>query len=123
MTRRRLLCGLLLCAVLVCFAGVFVVTNRPGVSSARFKQVQKGMSRQEVIRTVGGPPGDYSSGQFATDHSDARRYWQVESWFCGDLELLIHFDDDDTAAEVVLLHAHVPEPETLTKRIRGWLGL
>jgi hypothetical protein len=124
MTRRRVLCGLLLVsAMLACLAGVFLIASGPRVSQARFKQVNKGMSRQEVIRIVGGPPGDYSSGQYATTYGRARNYWQVEGWFCDDGELLIHFDHADSAAEVVLLNVDLPRSPTLTERIRRWLGL
>jgi hypothetical protein len=57
MTRRRVLCGLLLVsAVLACFAGWLVIANRGKMTRARFEQVKKGMSLEEVIRTVGGPP-------------------------------------------------------------------
>jgi hypothetical protein len=61
MTRRRVLFGLLLAsAVLTCFAGWLWIASRPRVSLARFEQVKQGMTREEVIRTVGGSPGDYT---------------------------------------------------------------
>jgi hypothetical protein len=62
MTRRRVLCGLLLLsAVLVCVVGWLWMTSGPRVTTERFLKVTEGMSRERVIRTVGGPPGDYSS--------------------------------------------------------------
>jgi hypothetical protein len=118
MTRRRILCGLLLLsALLACFASWLWVVNGRKVTRARIEQVQKGMTREEVIRTVGRQP----DGRF--DHSD----W----WACDDaeLELLIAFDDADRAAEVVVFNAGlrpsglVLRPPTLTERIRRWLGL
>jgi len=63
MTRRRVLCGLLLASALVAGLGIWlVIASRPRVTLARFEQVEKGMSREEVIRMVGGPAGDYSTG-------------------------------------------------------------
>jgi hypothetical protein len=121
MTRRRVLCGLLLAsALLVCFAGWLRVASGSRVSLVRFEQVKKGMSREEVIRTVGGPPGDYSA--------DRRRPFcrgvlpEHERWLCDDGELFVRFDDDDTAAHLEVFDALRPTP-TLTEQIRRWLGL
>jgi hypothetical protein len=64
MTRRRLLYGLLLLsAVLACFAGWLVMSSGPRVTRARLEQVKEGMTREEVLRTVGAPPGDYTNGR------------------------------------------------------------
>jgi len=53
MTRRGLLCGLLV-AVAACFAGAFMIANARRVTRSGFEQVKKGMTREEVIRTVAG---------------------------------------------------------------------
>ena len=63
MTRRRVLFGLLLASVVLAyFAGWLWMASGPRVTRERFEQVKKGMSREEVIRIVGGPPGDYGTG-------------------------------------------------------------
>ena len=50
MTRRRVLCGLLLLsAVLACFAGWLWIDSRPRLTRVQFKQVKEGMSREEAI--------------------------------------------------------------------------
>jgi len=50
MTRRRVLCGLLLAsAVLACGVGVLWLASRPGATRARLEQVKPGMSREEAI--------------------------------------------------------------------------
>jgi hypothetical protein len=124
MTRRRVLLGLLLAsAVLVCFAGWMWIATRPRVTRERFEQVKEGMTREEVIRTVGGPPGDYS-------RRDDPRLWifsSNERWRSDDGELLIGFDGAGIATEVVVLPAipdeFNPGPPPLTERIRRWLGL
>src|SRR5262249_25067880 len=68
MTRRRVLCGLLLLsAVLACFAGWLWIVSGPRVRRAKFEQVKKGMTREEVIGIVGGPPGDYRTGEVELD--------------------------------------------------------
>ena len=130
MTRRRLLCGLLLLsAVLACLGGWLVIASSHRVTRARFEQVKKGMSREEVIRTVGGPPGDYSNAVYPYD--DLPRSFigpNFYEWACDDGWLLVFFgdaDNADMASDVV-----VSEPvrdllrrPTLTERIRRWLGL
>jgi hypothetical protein len=115
MTRRRLLCGLLLAsAVLACFGGWLWITSRQRVTRARFEQVKSGMSREEVILMVGSPPDHYWRDG-SPIHPAAT---QQSAWFCGDAELVVDFDDAGSALNVMM----VREP-TLTERIRRWLGL
>ena len=111
MTRRRLLCGLLqLLAVLACGAGVLWIVNAQNVTRARLDQVKKGMSREEVIRTVGGPPDSILG--------------ERQSWLSQDRGslLIVVFDDAETAVEVFVLHSELGEPP-LSERIRRWLDL
>jgi hypothetical protein len=125
MTRRRAFCGLLLAsAMLACFAGWLWTTSGPRVTRARFKQVKEGMSRDEVIRIVGGPSGDYRNGSISTEAiimsvEQAKSY---ECWFCDDGLVLVRFDDSGRAVEVDL-DVGITQPPTLTERIRRWLGL
>jgi hypothetical protein len=61
MTGRRVLCGLLLASVLLaCCAGWLVMSSGPYLTRTRFERVKKGISREEVNRVLGVPPGDYS---------------------------------------------------------------
>jgi hypothetical protein len=66
---------------------------------ARFEQVKQGMSREEVIRTVGGPPGDYSQGR------------------CGIRGHLLRQHEAETAVDV-----HLVTNQSPFDRIRRWLG-
>jgi hypothetical protein len=122
MTRRRLIFGLLLnSAALACVAGWLLVANVRKVTQARFERVEEGMSREEVIRTVGGPPGDYSRRELITN-GWSNLSWYHDTWLCDDGELLVRFDDSGTATEVVVLDVRSRQP-TLTEQIRRWLGL
>jgi hypothetical protein len=117
MTRRRVLCGLLLAsAVLACFAGWLVMASGPRITRERMEQVTRGMSRDEVIRTVGGPPRKHPWPPL-----DVCDYWA-----CDDTDLLVRFDRAGTAVHVEIMHADdmffMPRL-TLTQRIRRWLGL
>jgi hypothetical protein len=100
MTRRRLLFGLLLAsAVLACFAGLWI-ESRPRVTRERLEQVKEGMSGDDVIRTIGRPPGDYTSdGRWSAFAYAAAG----QVWVCDDAELVVRFDDADRAAEVLVL--------------------
>jgi hypothetical protein len=121
MTRRRVLFGLLLAsAVLACFAGWLWVANARKPTRAKFEQVTKGMTREEVIRTVGGPPDNYVSEiVYLKPRPDI---FGFESWMCDDGELLVFFDDCGTATDV-RVYVITLVPPTLTERIRRWLGL
>jgi hypothetical protein len=125
MTRRRLLCGLLFASgLLACFAGVLLIPDDPQVTVTRwrFGQVTVGMSRQEVIRTIGGPPGDYSRDMvFPLAHPIRRQDYQ--SWVCDEAELLVRFDADRATETLILAVYNSGRPPTLTEKIRRWLGL
>ena len=117
MTRRRVLCGLLLLAsaLLACFAGWLMVASGPRVTRARMEQVKKGMSRDEVVPTVGLPPRQHP--WLPLDVCDY--------WACDDADLLVRFDRGGTAVHVAILHADdmffMPRL-TLTERLRRLLG-
>jgi hypothetical protein len=131
MTRRRLLCGLLLLSVvLACGAGALWIANGRKVTRVRLERVKKGMTREEVIRTVGGPAGDYAGRDVILSGFPGRslgfpgRSLDYQTWVCADGELLVLFDDAGVAIEVAVLDVEDPlGPPTLTERIRRWLGL
>jgi hypothetical protein len=127
MTRRRALCGLLLLsAVLAGFAGWLWIANARKPTRAKFEQVRKGMSREEVIRIVGGPPGDYSDGEWSS-MPRLSGYEAHDSWFTDEGELLVRFDDTDIATHVVIVSVGRAvlsrRPPSFTERIRRCLGL
>jgi hypothetical protein len=115
MTRRRLLCGLLLLSsVLACVAGWLVIASGPRVTWERFEQVKRGMTEEEVIRILGGPP---SMMEMRSPGGDGTRdaVWRGDD----DSVLIVRFESDRVAdfwlSEVT--------PPTFTERIRRWLGL
>jgi hypothetical protein len=126
MTRRRVLCVLLLAsALLACFAG-WLWIRRPHLTRARFEQlkgqIKKGMSSEEVIRTVGVPPGDYSNGRCVPI---SYRGSVPHEWVCSDGALYVRFDNTETVYDVDVLDVldRPLPPPTFTERIRRWLGL
>jgi hypothetical protein len=130
MTRRRILFGLLLfSALLVGFAGWLWIASRPRVTRARFEQVHPGMSREEVNRTVGGPPGDYSHGRVVAWRLAALRSFDLkvyQQWLCDDGELLVRFDDADIVTDRIIqdvVSVSGPASRMVPERIRRWLGL
>jgi hypothetical protein len=112
---------LLASAVLACGVGVLWLARRPGATRARLEQVKPGMSRDEVIEIVGGPPGNYSSRRRAP--FTGIKYVLHESWVFEDGLLLVRFDDAGNAIDAVVLDILYGRPPTLTERIRRWLGL
>jgi len=87
--------------MLACFAGWLVIASGPRVTRERFEQIKKGMTREQVIHTVGGPPGNYSRR-----HTDLPALDLHETWLCDDSYMIVRFAD---------AHAH--------PGIRRWLGL
>src|SRR5262249_41011607 len=123
MTRRRLLCGLLLASMLlVGFGGWLWLGSGPRVSKARFEEVRKGMTWIEGVRTVGALPGNYLKGH-GIEPPLGVRYSDYESWHCDDGLLFVRFDEADKAVDVEVFDVFLWGPPTLTERIRRWLGL
>ena len=121
MTRRRVLYALLLSSVLLLGLGCWLVmaSRSSRITRARFEQVEKGMSREEVIRTVGGPPGDYTS-EGRNPIFLHRRPDNYCLWFCDDGRLIVLFDDADNVESFSVSKFDPPTP---TELIRIWLGL
>jgi hypothetical protein len=121
MTRRRVLCGLLLVSVVLgFFAGWLVISNHGKMTRARFEQVKKGMSLEDVIRTVGGSPVKYPHVVTRTGYpEELSRY---ECWVGDDAKLVVYFDHAGMVMTTVIVDGGAPRP-TLTQRFRGWLGL
>src|SRR3954454_15629192 len=99
---RLLLVPLVLAAV---EATVFALwPSRPRVCKASMERVREGMTYDQVVAAVGGPPGDYttrpvtypmrgwSSGGRARDGDAAR-------WWCDERALWVFFDDRGIADE------------------------
>jgi hypothetical protein len=126
---RRVLCGLvlssvMLAAVLACFLGLLQIANARNARKMRpppFEQVKEGMSREEVVRTMGGPPGNYSGG--LCQSMCRRGLGSCQRWLYDEGELLVRFDDADRATYVVVRPVWHLRPPPLTQRIRSWLGL
>jgi hypothetical protein len=118
MTRRRLLFGFVFAsAALVCFACLLWLATPRRPTLARFEQVTKGMSRDEVMRTVGGPPTKIPG---VSEQLFIEPDVSLDVWACEDGMLLVHFDDDGTAARVSVAPL---QPPTFIDRIRRWLGM
>ena len=105
-------------------AGVAVAAwpRAPHPCRATFERVREGMTRAEVVATVGGPPGDYSRGQaIPTYFADKNRNRLV--WLAMDGELIVVFDADETALWVMTgTPDHYRQPSRLV-RARKWLGV
>jgi hypothetical protein len=79
-TGRWLLVAFL--SLLVTFAiGLMRLSDSLQVTRARFERVEKGMSWEQVLHTVGGPPGDYSNGRVCGIESGIR-FVGHQSWSC-----------------------------------------
>ena len=85
------------------------------------EQVQNGMTREEVIATLGGPPGDYSEG-YSPRAAVFSFGLQCESWVANDGVLFVGFDAQNRA-KFVMVSRVGPRPPSLLARLRFRLGL
>jgi hypothetical protein len=118
MTRRRILCGLLFAlALLACLAGWLWIASGPRITRERFEQVKKGMSLEEVIRTVGEPP------HMMRDKGPSDR--TVALWSCDHdgCFLIVHLESDTVTGTLLDTFQPAPLTQRITERIRRWLGL
>lgn len=81
----------------------FTLTYRPApvyqVPDQNIDLVKVGMSREEVIRLLGGPPGQYTPGGFGWA---AKSYTGkgFEAWVCSERTLFVKFDSEGVATEL-----------------------
>jgi hypothetical protein len=120
MTRRRVLCGLLLAsAVLACFAGWLWIASGSRMTRARFEQVEEGMSLEEVIRTAGGPPLGVVSIPVAEEQPGPGQI-DYHYWSCDDAALYVHYYARKATTVFVSKDRRPPTP---IQKIFRWLGL
>jgi hypothetical protein len=123
MRRRRWV--VLAAAVPATALAVFVLwPSEPRPCRATFERVRQGMTREEVVATVGAPPtrsglrvsaGGMSSPSGSSPVSEPVAEWHAD----GETSLLVTFDDDGRVASVWV---HPPRPP-LSERLRARLGL
>jgi len=116
--------GILVGSPLLVLFGVSMalVSDAGKVSRARFERVEKGMSFSQVVHIVGGEPGDYTSVPCVPLRHGVT-LWGSKDWLCDEGGLLIYFDDDGLAAQVIVYDVYAFEPPTVLERLRRWVGL
>jgi hypothetical protein len=111
--------------VLMCIAAHtwFWPASRTNINVVSFQQIRKGMTRQEVEKLLGAPPGDYTSGRSSgsllalpTAPGEKSRY----HWASDEGLITVAFDKDDRVVGEQYLPLSVT-PETLGGRIRRFL--
>ena len=104
----------------VAVAAIVFWPRAPRPCLATFQRVQPGMTRDEVYKTVGGPPGDYTGGTVAITVTT-----KAEFWASSDAMMFVSFDDDGRAKDVgaaPAMNHYSPRP-SIWKRFLVWLGI
>ena len=96
MNRRRLVVTAITLAI-VAVSAIVLWPRSPRPCLATFRQVQPGMTREQVYATVGGPPGDYTDGPMVMTITDGGAKW--EHWASKDAMLFVRFGTDDRVLE------------------------
>ena len=109
MKRRHLALALIFAAVLAVITGIVRSPSGPGPCWATFEKVQDGMSRDEVIATVGGPPNTTSKFNEGTS----------EVWDADDGALLVAFNEYGDAIQVIRFWH---KPPTVLEKLRERFG-
>ena len=107
------------------FVGVWAMAAAapppPKPCRATFERVAVGMTREQIVATVGAPEGNYADeGIWYAPRSLLRG--EVEgSWLCNDCELLVFYDHGGRATAVTIRGVKQLRPRlTLRERIRRW---
>jgi hypothetical protein len=101
--RRRTLLVVLAGLAMVVAAGAVVFWPRPElITPENFERIRVGMSQVEVEAILGGPPGDYTTGEIDRDHeqhggqlSNLHDGWiaRGEVWEGNRIEIAVKFDE------------------------------
>jgi hypothetical protein len=87
--------------------------RRAGPRRETFERVRQGMSRDEVIRTVGGPPGEYLPAELRDRVLLSARglgYQRYDQWVTEEGELLVRFGRDGLAYDIRVWDVTIPRP-------------
>jgi hypothetical protein len=117
--RRRRWLALVPVTVLVAAAWALWPTG-PRLCRATFDRVEEGMSRGEVIATVGRPPGVYSDRPTLPPIFD-RTWGMYDEWVAHDATMRVYFDGSGRAYYVEVTDA--PPRPSLLSRLRSRFGL
>lgn len=88
------------------------------VTKEDLERVERGMSRNQVMRAVGRPPGDYCT-DLCMSLPHGLRFWDHR---CNDGELFVFFDQQGIATDVVVCDVFNLGPPSFLDRVRQWLG-
>lgn len=77
--RKRLLlgAGALACLALLALLGLWWLTPRSAINRTNFEAIRGGMSEAEVERLLGGPEGDYRTGE--VEYDLAGGLWELDN--------------------------------------------
>jgi hypothetical protein len=118
MKRRRLVAGVVALSLLVIVGYVFWPRG-PRPCLATFQQVREGMTRDEVITVVGGPPGIYTDKLI----DGTIYFFDCEVWLADDGELWVIFGKSGWAETVSARPMQFRARPPLWIRVRDRLGL
>src|SRR5262249_26145447 len=98
MSRRRFITGLVALDIVACTLAD-LRPRGPRPCRATFELVRVGMTLEEIVAVVGGPPQPYNTIPVTYEwigHPDPR--WSYENWTVNDAGLIVYFDENGRAA-------------------------
>jgi hypothetical protein len=124
MTRRRAIGCVVFCLALIGVGlGLLYLSGTGPITRGQLARVKVGMSRDQVVATIGHPPGDYTSRPCLL-RSTGYLSFEYEHWLSDAGEWLVVFDAEGMAINVYLYDTvPIGPPWTVAERIRRWAGL
>ena len=133
--RRKIVLSISITAILAAAIGLFVAFYEENRFTERqHNRLKVGMTKDEVIRLLRCPPGDYTNGKGSylllgstgatMDRMDlGPGPGELRDWWCGSHGAIwAHFDDDGRLTGSMYWHARETPPNIWT-RLRRWLNL
>jgi hypothetical protein len=102
---------------------VWVILRKPKIDERTYQSIQNGMTSEQVEALIGGPPGDYGSGE-VTGGDFVVQGTEAKKWLGERIGFVIYFSNDDTVAAKLILGVYREEslPERLGNWLDAWLG-
>ena len=127
MARRRARLALLSAVLALGALVTWLVATAPGPKPGwkTFTQVRRDMTREQVVATVGGPPGDYRTRTNVYPIPPDTDWPEYDFWVSDEAQMCVRFGPDDRVDGVItetVLDQGQSQPSML-QRLRGRLGL
>src|SRR5262245_30116870 len=69
------------------------------ITPDKYKEIEHGMSKDQIHCIIGGPPGDYTGGQVLCAPSAKASTGRCECWIGFECLIVVRYDDNDLVSD------------------------